>query len=249
MTQNLIEKYDLGKYIGTLECKDIIAPEQREELFKNALGIEKMALAQAFYQTLDIGFLRMKGEQTFNAPYFYYGYKNIDNQTVDYSNNDQNVIFTFKTPLFAVYDTSGAEASISLTFSNPNIDSYKKAPVVAHSIRSSSTMPLPILQELSAAFTTNLSIRGSFDKSTNVTIRSIFSGIVPTNIKKEINIAQRIFGAQVYLVAPAHWTMSSVNVRSTSDPLVIGVLKDKPFLVDSFDCTPIEEYVKQKYVR
>src|SRR3989338_7957018 len=107
MTKNIIEKYDLEKYIGSLEQKDVLPADQREELFSRALGIEKMALAQTFYQSVDPSFLRMKGETAFNdlthENYYTHGWATRK--------------FSTTLPLFATYDTLQPDLCIKVRYS------------------------------------------------------------------------------------------------------------------------------------
>ena len=74
---------------------------------------------------------------------------------------------------------------------------------------------------------------------------SKFRGIIPNQTKSRIDNAKSLFDSQVYIVAEAdNWEGKQVD---TIDPLVIGVRNSKCFLLDEFDCTKSENYVKMEF--
>lgn len=73
-----------------------------------------------------------------------------------------------------------------------------------------------------------------------------FNGIIPKTTKQNLREARKIFGEEVYLIAetkPEEWNASVVY----TDPLLIGVAKDRAFLVDHFDTTTLENYVVDEF--
>jgi len=89
--------------------------------------------------------------------------------------------------------------------------------------------------------------------------RSKFIGIIPNKIKEVINNVKPLFGDDLYLIAEAgQWELESkVNkifptIASGNsagiDPLLVGVSKDNTcYLIDEFDITPAEWYVKKEF--
>ena len=71
---------------------------------------------------------------------------------------------------------------------------------------------------------------------------SIFKGLIPSKVKKDIKEASQYFGNQIYIIGEARWTVK--NPDPEKDPLVVGVLNDSSYLISEFDTTPIEELAK-----
>lgn len=73
-----------------------------------------------------------------------------------------------------------------------------------------------------------------------------FIGIIPSQIKKRIAIAEHAF-SHLFLIAetePKDWTgVQTVNV----DPLLIGTIDNRAWLFDKFDTTPVEDYVAMEF--
>ena len=77
-------------------------------------------------------------------------------------------------------------------------------------------------------------------------LNSSFHGIIPQRVKKRIDVAKEIFDKGLYLIAetkPEEWNVQTI----TPDPLLAGVLGAKCYLVDSFETTPMEDYVKREF--
>ncbi len=241
MTQNLIEKFDLAKYIGKLKRNDVIPAGEREGLFKGALGIEKMALAQGFYPTITPDFLSMKGDKILRTLYsvcdILYGIGNFPLKTT--------------TPLFAMYSLTDPTMVLSVTYSSGKSSGELVGPLIAHSVSSSPSLPEFLSEKYKPAIKTDQGCTFEFGTLiTKLVFNSTFSGFFPERTKVEIDVAKNLFGSQMYLVAPAEWTLERVeHITQVEDPLVVGVLSKQMFLIDSFDCSPLEEYVKGKYVR
>ena len=81
---------------------------------------------------------------------------------------------------------------------------------------------------------------------TDITFSSRFNGIFPEEIKEKINETERIFNKELYLIAetkPEEWNVQVIK----SDPLLTGVYDGKCFLVDHFNTTSIENYVRREF--
>lgn len=79
---------------------------------------------------------------------------------------------------------------------------------------------------------------------------SIFKGLIPSKVKKDIKEAAQYFGNQIFIIGEAKWTVEAVkNPKPEGDPLVIGVLNNSCYLISEFDTTPIEELVAKNYVK
>jgi hypothetical protein len=77
-------------------------------------------------------------------------------------------------------------------------------------------------------------------------IYSHFSGFIPQEIKDELKKHKKIFGKEIFLIAEAEWQVEPRPVP-IGDPLIIGHKHGHYFLLDSFDCTPMEEYAKAEF--
>jgi hypothetical protein len=76
--------------------------------------------------------------------------------------------------------------------------------------------------------------------------KASYRGVIPDEVKGKIKQARRIF-KQVFIVAePEKWSLEKVTYPP-GDPLVVGWDGKLLWLVDSFDTTPLEEYVKLEY--
>jgi len=97
------------------------------------------------------------------------------------------------------------------------------------------------------------SLRYSCHKNNGLTKRTIkitshFKGIIPTATKQKIEEATKIFTGNescgIFLVKECpDWETQIV----TEDPLIIGVIGDQAYLIDNFDCTNLETYVKTEF--
>lgn len=80
-----------------------------------------------------------------------------------------------------------------------------------------------------------------------ILIRSTLNGIIPSEVLERLDYANRLFGKdQVYLakeVKPEEWNAQI----PTRDPLVLGVNRNKCFLIGKFDTTPLENYVTHEF--
>lgn len=93
-------------------------------------------------------------------------------------------------------------------------------------------------------------LAGRYDRDI-VTLSSTFNGLFPRETRERIIKAKPLFGNDLFIVAetkPEEWTIGRyVPPRLVEEPLVIGVIDDKCFLVDQFDTTPLEDYVRREF--
>lgn len=59
-----------------------------------------------------------------------------------------------------------------------------------------------------------------------------------------LKLATQLFGEEVFIVAEADW---QAREKETGDPLIVGVRGKTCYLVDTFDCTPREDYVRREF--
>lgn len=74
-------------------------------------------------------------------------------------------------------------------------------------------------------------------------IKSTFAGIIPNATKDRIEEAAKGFD-EIALIAEATWQEEKIQ----TDPLIVGVLGDKAYLIDHFDATEKEKMVLEKFV-
>lgn len=82
----------------------------------------------------------------------------------------------------------------------------------------------------------------------NKTISTFFKGLIPATTKQKVKDAEPIFSgcisARLFLIKECpSWTEREV----TKDPLIVGVIGVQAYLIDAFDCTDLEEYVKKEF--
>ena len=84
----------------------------------------------------------------------------------------------------------------------------------------------------------------------NLILTSQFNGIIPEQTKQKVKESEEYFKKEdIYLVSetkPEEW---NVQENINYDPLVIGITNEKAYLIDHFDCTPLENLVKDIYIK
>ena len=81
----------------------------------------------------------------------------------------------------------------------------------------------------------------------SLSLKSKFHGLIPDETKSKTRAAKGVFGSDVYLIAetkPEEWNVQTI----AKDPLVVGVFKDRCYLIDHFKTTSIEEYVRREFI-
>lgn len=85
-------------------------------------------------------------------------------------------------------------------------------------------------------------------KMRRLEFESEFNGIIPTETKRKLKTAEEIFEDDLYLIAetkPEEW--NTKRRRLVRDPLLVGVYDNKCYLIDHFNCTPMENYIKREF--
>lgn len=79
-------------------------------------------------------------------------------------------------------------------------------------------------------------------------ITASFEGIIPAETKQRIKKAEEagVFGGIYILAEVEKWDIKKI-VAPILDPLVVGLAHDTLYLIDTFDTTRLEEYVKQEF--
>jgi len=250
MTQTLVKKYDLQKYVsapttsqkGTKSITDLLSEGDL------GLGIESLArdrmqtnALQTIYPTIDSSFLKMKHQQCY-----------------DFKEHGFEVIL----PRFAVYSLDSPNCVVALAIEAINytlknedygLDFCDSETTCRDKRIKEPTLPNELASPLIAA----ISIKGNDPKRRirktvrgEFTFSSQFIGYIPKNIKDEIKVAKKVFGKELYVIAEAdRWKNEEIKILSskgTGDPLIIGVKGQRCFLISEFNCTPLEHYVKEE---
>jgi len=90
--------------------------------------------------------------------------------------------------------------------------------------------------------------RGRTYRDYKVGFRNEFKGMIPRQTKQKLENAASMFsnevGSNIFLIKECEsWKQSTV----TKDPLIIGIIGDQAYLIDHFDCTDMEAYVKSEF--
>lgn len=84
-------------------------------------------------------------------------------------------------------------------------------------------------------------------KPLSLELTSQFNGLIPQKVKEKVKKSQDYFTKEdIYLIAetkPEEWGVKEVK----HDPLVIGMNNEKAYIIDHFNCTPLENLVKDIY--
>ena len=81
-----------------------------------------------------------------------------------------------------------------------------------------------------------------------------FNGLLPSEVKKRMKDATR-FPGTTFLIAEAQkedwrWSFGEEVEKVehfTVDPIIIKIIEGRPFLIDHFDCTPLEDVVRREF--
>ncbi len=90
------------------------------------------------------------------------------------------------------------------------------------------------------------------NKENTFTLSAQFKGGIPESTREKIANAQKDFGSDqygnpnIFILAEAPWELQK-TVTIPSDPLVLGYKYDTFWLIDEFDTTKVEEYVRQEF--
>ncbi len=256
--QTLIEKYGLEKYINSSNVS------QKEPSSISArvhrLGIEDLAFEDfrekqiAYsYPKINLSFLKMKNK---NFAYL-----------VNFS--DTSAIIT-GFPQFAIFDLDSPEFKIDfhdLTLANNDCSPYAIFP-----FRYQYPYFYPKFKSFEDGF--NVMSLNSYLRKTNGDLRTVkkisfphtiqssidlsfttyFKGIIPENTKEKIAIWDElsensdIYDNTFILVEANDWNAKiAKHSYYVKDPLVIGIHNNQSYLVDIFNATSLEDYVRREF--
>ncbi len=255
--QTLIGKYNLTKYISPPKKPRGATTELEELIFTEAVGIEVIArrllsqrIAQQNYRKIDPVFLNMHG-----------------NQVCEMEIKHPKATMRIQTPRFAVYNINNPSCEIfGRLYGN---ETYFPDLCVMAKVR---TPIAPILEDglikavdiVIAQQQENIHSRpvekikypevfsyydSIFRFEIEWMLKSKFVGLLPSSVKETIRKNRRFFMDDMYVIAEAQrWACEvSEPVRLNRDPLLVGVLGDNCYLLDEFNCTPIEDYVRREF--
>lgn len=75
-----------------------------------------------------------------------------------------------------------------------------------------------------------------------------FRGVIPEKVRENIRVATGTFGNDIFILTAApQWQLNTDVEIKPRDPLVIGIKGSKAYLVDVFDLTPLEEYLRREF--
>ena len=246
--RTLIEKYNLMNYITLIVQGQSKREKQEKENLENYLqtidgsldlGIESVAKKKVsatrlhlVYPAIDPSFLNMRNKSTYTGKYG--GFCFACN-------------FDLSLPHFAVYSLDSPYCKIEVELAHKKKE-YRDSKLWITSFEMSNP-ELPSQLENSLRKAIRLEDWENVWNDRNICktweFTSVFTGIIPKETKKRIKSVQKIFGRDIYIIAEAeNWEGEEVP---NTDPLVVGVIDDKCFLLDEFDCTPMEEYVRREF--
>lgn len=75
-----------------------------------------------------------------------------------------------------------------------------------------------------------------------------FKGLIPETTKRKIKDAEELFSGDqsrgIFLIKECpNWQEQEI----TEDPLIVGIIGDQAYLIDQFDCTNLEAYIKAEF--
>ncbi len=178
-------------------------------------------------------------------------FKKTKLQRIEAKRNGNRVKATIKVPMFSYHkldtysdrycfqnsqfrvDIKGGQITY-FDISNLNSDHiiYKKI----NAIYKKSNLPKQIL------YCGRYLVADMLEREIRINATDKFSGLIPTEVKKEIIEAKDIFD-EIFLVKEAKWQLEIIE----KDPLIIGLLNGEAYLISHFDCTPFEHYVKSEF--
>ncbi len=86
-----------------------------------------------------------------------------------------------------------------------------------------------------------------YSNGINKTLTSQFNGIIPQKVKEKVEKSKEYFRKDdIFMIAetkPEEWNVEELK----RDPLVIGMKDEKAYIISHFNCTPLENLVKDVY--
>jgi hypothetical protein len=143
-------------------------------------------------------------------------------------------IFVSEVPIFAVYSEDYSNFEIQIEHDRYNNNLIINFPSYIHEI---------IKKHLKKAIKIN--DKDILKQNSVCKLKSKFYGIIPNEARETIEKAKDYFN-RTYIITEAQNYDGSVEI--VKDPLIIGILNDKGFLLDEFNCTPLETYAKNFFI-
>jgi hypothetical protein len=240
------------------------ARRKLEDLAKTGLGVERLptqnlaqALANSFYARISPTFLNQSnlgnifaGHSEFSGKPNYlqinipkFGVYSLDNPTME---------------LFLYKDIFGYSFRVRSPSNLPRV--LRQNLVFATEFGKDPRKDLWVHGEEQESWRPNPSFLGFCKKEKrfpreikyNYSLSSSFYGFIPQETKAELAEASTIFGKSIFLVAetkPEDWTLQKTpKPKVVQDPLLVGVIQDKCYLIDHFDTTPVEDYARKEFL-
>lgn len=213
-------------YAVELKKKQLKLLQKRKEAIENSNRV-----AGKKFRKINLNFLKRTKRQRVKGK--------IDNKDVE---------FTVRTPLYSFHKLSKHRSVYTFEACEMRVDI--KGGKITYFNMYSIYNGHPMAKQISAIYNTraipaNLiryTIATLFDREINLKLKDTFSGLIPTDVKKDIIEANEIFD-EVFLVKEAKWQVDIIE----KDPLIIGMLDNEAYLVAHFDCTPFEYYAKSEF--
>lgn len=223
-SQVLKKKIRIDDYVDASK----ISSEPDEGLVRGALGIEVLAYAHAVYPRIDPAFLSIKHPNKYDGIH------------VEFDLGRREFPFKLSLPRFAIYTPDSPICELEPSFA------YRDERLTIVTMKENPELPEVLFDNLSDAFKTNLRYRGGNPHSeSRIMFTSVFDGFIPKETKRNLKVAENIFGRQLYIVAEAkNWQGKPIPIV---DPLILGHINNECFLVSQFNCTPVEDYVKREF--
>lgn len=203
------------------------------KLIEQARGIEGLAYANHLFLQIDPAFLSMKHKKQFRRALY------------DYGRNQRNINFKISLPIFGIYTLESPLSQLELTLGVYYVHYPREMRVAIADIKSGIDLPEILFDNWTNPIRNSTESSSSTIWNESYRLTALFEGLIPKRIKEKIESYRRIFGRDIYIVAEAdNWEGKAIPVE---DPLVIGIIHDKCYLIDQFNCTPAEHYVKSEF--
>ncbi|MHA1169667.1 MAG: hypothetical protein ACTSRU_17705 [Candidatus Hodarchaeales archaeon] len=219
---------------------------------------------EGLYPKIDLSFLSMRKENTDNQSRF------TTFSSSSYGNSDRQIDRIPHAPAFSIHRLRQRGTSFSFEGCKIAIKYVKNVHDQSAICWLSMSAAFHVLQNIGKVFT-KLPIEkndytGRSDaawretiptidneewfRGDDVTLSSEFRGLLPSATKKRIIDSIDKFkrpnseACDIYLIKECEdWTTTVV----TRDPLIVGIVGDQAYLIDHFDCTDMESYVKTEF--
>lgn len=227
MDNLLLGETSLASYIAP---RKELSSERRAEIVKVLSGLDKiMNVEQLPVHLLQLEFMQYPEI----SPEFL-----SMSQTINYKGHE------IKVPRFSVYHKNkGGFNSFSYTladdgefFFHPHVWFHTPPVFEGHLLNSLDNFK-------------DKATKKKFKKIRSFQIETTFQGIIPKETKERIEQAEAIFGNGIYMIAetkPEQWREARIL---TKDPIIVGIssMTERCYLIDHFQTTPVEDYVRREF--